>query len=225
MSFDPIDDEQRKELLSVMQHATGVNDEYKGREPYGKKTIGQLVMMLDARCTLAENEKEQAIKQANARDEKWMTGIEAACGCKINFQPGIGPQSVTTPPPPSLADFIAKLRAQHDGTLGQNFVYDQERKAAQDEITALRTLLCRYAQHVGVRTGSTNIGNTSPDPTHRWTDADANAMHAAIDDVTQTNCDRCNGSGVWLGLGSTRERCSKCRGTGRLAVRVPGAEG
>lgn len=48
----PIDDEERAELLGIMQQMTGVGDGYV--PPRGKRTVGQLVVALNARLEAAE---------------------------------------------------------------------------------------------------------------------------------------------------------------------------
>jgi hypothetical protein len=45
------------------------------------------------------------------RDRKWMAGVEAACGCAIDFDP-LGSGRGTTVPPPTLSDFVRALKAR-----------------------------------------------------------------------------------------------------------------
>jgi len=48
---------------------------------------------------------ELCSKESNRRDEKWMTGIEECCGCKINFSP-LGSMGAA----PSLDQYILGLK-------------------------------------------------------------------------------------------------------------------
>lgn len=63
------------------------------------------------RCGELEYERDQAVKEANRRDAKWMEGIQEICGTSINFYPLGEPRS----PHPTLDEFIQSLRASTGG--------------------------------------------------------------------------------------------------------------
>ena len=56
-------------------------------------------------------ERDQAVKEANRRDQKWKDGIEQVCGCKIDFCGfGLSAISANRAGPPTFANFIHSLK-------------------------------------------------------------------------------------------------------------------
>jgi hypothetical protein len=63
------------------------------------------------------------------RDRKWMAGVEAACGCAIDFDP-LGSGRGTTVPPPTLSDFVRALKARVAELEGERDAAVNARKSA-----------------------------------------------------------------------------------------------
>lgn len=86
----------------------------------------------------AVHEKDQAVKEANRRDAKWMAGIEEVCGRKIRFdlpEVKIGGQD------PTLSEFIHDLRS----TLAQaeedrDWNSEELKKLSAEKITTFKQM-------------------------------------------------------------------------------------
>ncbi len=61
----------------------------------------------DQSAAIAERDRTIAelVKESNRRDDKWKVGIEAECGCKIEFDP-LRTDRATKPGPPTLGELI-----------------------------------------------------------------------------------------------------------------------
>lgn len=69
-------------------------------------TQSMVCQIAELKLELAEAERlrDQAVKNANERDAKWMKGIEEVCGCELSFEFDRHPHK------PTLGQFIAGLR-------------------------------------------------------------------------------------------------------------------
>lgn len=97
------------------------------------------ILRLVADRNLWRAKEDEARRNANNRDRKWMEGIESVCGCKIDFMPPMREISMT-PQPPSLDEFIRGLKAERDHL----------RQSVKDRNSAITNLNDEAAQHQGI---------------------------------------------------------------------------
>ena len=101
--YDPVEESNqlRKELEEYKQRIKELESDKNG--------LADQLWENSKRLEELKHEKEQAIREANRRDQKWMEGIEAICQRKINFDP---PSEC---PYPTLEEYINTLvRGQAD---------------------------------------------------------------------------------------------------------------
>jgi hypothetical protein len=84
-------------------------------------------------------ERDAAVRESNRRDEKWKSGIEAECGCKIEFDP-LRTDRATRPGPPTLGEFVRRLRERLAELESRNMAQSVQFAA---EIERLRAELAR----------------------------------------------------------------------------------